>query len=44
MSVQHLTTYRDMASWELSDSFWERIKPLLLKPYPFGKVDTVGEL
>jgi len=32
MSVQHLTTYRDVASWELSDSFWERIKPLLPKP------------
>lgn len=32
MSVQHLTTYDDVASWELSDSFWERIKPLLPKP------------
>lgn len=32
MSVQLLTTYEDVASWELSDSFWERIKPLLPKP------------
>lgn len=32
MSVQHLTTYTDVASWELSDSCWERIKPLLPQP------------
>lgn len=32
MSVQQITTYRDVAVWELSDSFWERIKPLLPKP------------
>jgi putative transposase len=32
MSVQQMTTYSDVASWELSDSFWERIKPLLPKP------------
>jgi putative transposase len=32
MSVQHMAHYTDVASWELSDSFWERIKPLLPKP------------
>lgn len=31
-SVQHSSTYKDVPSWELSDSFWERIKPLLPKP------------
>ena len=31
-SVQHSTAhYKDVPSWELSDSFWERIKPLLPK-------------
>src|SRR3982751_5707781 len=29
-SVQHSAAhYKDVPSWELSDSFWERIKPLL---------------
>lgn len=32
MSVQHSTHYRDVSGWQLSDSFWERIKPLLPKP------------
>lgn len=32
MSVQHSTHYQDVSSWQLSDSFWERIKPLLPKP------------
>ena len=32
MSVQHTTHYQDVPTWELSDSFWERIKPLLPKP------------
>jgi hypothetical protein len=32
MSVQQSTQYKDVPSWELSDSFWERIKPLLPKP------------
>jgi putative transposase len=32
MSVQHPAHYKDVPSWELSDSFWERIKPLLPKP------------
>jgi len=32
MSVQHPSTYKDVQVWELSDSFWERIKPLLPKP------------
>ena len=32
MSVQHPTHYQDVSSWQLSDSFWERIKPLLPKP------------
>ena len=26
------TKYTDVASWELSDSLWERIEPLLPKP------------
>jgi hypothetical protein len=26
------TLYADVASWELSDSLWERIEPLLPKP------------
>jgi putative transposase len=31
-SVQHSAAhYKDVPSWELSDSFWERIKPLLPK-------------
>jgi transposase len=32
MSVQHSTQYKDVPSWGLSDSFWERIKPLIPKP------------
>ena len=32
MSVQHPAHYKDVPTWELSDSFWERIKPLLPKP------------
>lgn len=32
MSVQHSSTYQDVPCWELSDSFWERIKSLLPKP------------
>ena len=32
MSVQHSSTYKDVPSWGLSDSFWERIKPLLPTP------------
>lgn len=32
MSVQHPAHYRDVPTWELSDSFWLRIKPLLPKP------------
>lgn len=32
MSVQHTAHYKDVPSWQLSDSFWERIKPLLPKP------------
>lgn len=32
MSVQHPTHYKDVPAWQLSDSFWERIKPLLPKP------------
>ena len=32
MSVQHTTHYKHVPSWQLSDSFWERIKPLLPKP------------
>jgi putative transposase len=32
MSVQQEAHYKDVPSWELSDSFWERIKPLLPKP------------
>jgi putative transposase len=32
MSVQHPTHYKDVSAWQLSDSFWERIKPLLPKP------------
>ena len=32
MSVQHQAHYKDVPSWELSDSFWDRIKPLLPKP------------
>src|ERR1051325_164086 len=32
MSVQHSTHYQDVSSWQLSDSFWQRIKPLLPKP------------
>jgi len=31
MSTQK-STYQDVMSWELSDSFWERIEPLLPKP------------
>src|SRR6266446_5562388 len=32
MSVQQVGThYQDVPGWELSDSFWERIKPLLPK-------------
>jgi putative transposase len=31
MSVQHPTHYKDVPAWQLSDSFWERIKPLLPK-------------
>lgn len=32
MSVQHSSTYKDVQAWELSDSFWQRIKPILPKP------------
>jgi putative transposase len=32
MFVQQETQYKDVPSWELSDSLWERIKPLLPKP------------
>jgi putative transposase len=32
MSVQHSTQYKDVPSWGLSDSFWERIKPFIPKP------------
>jgi putative transposase len=32
MSVQHPAHYKDVPAWQLSDSFWERIKPLLPKP------------
>ena len=32
MSVQHQAHYKDVPAWQLSDSFWERIKPLLPKP------------
>src|SRR5262245_1277334 len=32
MSVQHAAHYKDVPTWQLSDSFWERIKPLLPKP------------
>lgn len=31
MSEANQTTYADVASWELSDSLWERIEPLLPK-------------
>lgn len=31
MVVQYQTQYKDVPGWELSDSFWERIKPLLPK-------------
>jgi len=32
MSVQHPAQYKDVPAWQLSDSFWERIKSLLPKP------------
>jgi putative transposase len=32
MEEQTKTQYADVASWELSDSLWERIEPLLPKP------------
>lgn len=32
MPVQHPAQYKDVPAWQLSDSFWERIKPLLPKP------------
>ena len=32
MSEDAQTQYADVASWELSDSLWERIEPLLPKP------------
>jgi hypothetical protein len=32
MSIQHSTHYKDVPSWGLSDSFWERIKPFIPKP------------
>ena len=32
MSVQHPAQYKDVPAWQLSDSFWERSKPLLPKP------------
>lgn len=32
MSVQHPTHYKDVPAWQLSDSFWESINPLLPKP------------
>ena len=32
MFVQHSTRYKDVPSWGLSDSFWERIKPFIPKP------------
>jgi putative transposase len=32
MFVQHSTQYKDVPGWGLSDSFWERIKPLIPKP------------
>jgi transposase len=32
MSDRDQTQYRDVPGWELSDSFWERIEPLLPKP------------
>src|SRR4030067_770830 len=32
MSDDTFTSYADVNSWELSDSLWERIEPLLPKP------------
>jgi putative transposase len=32
MSVQHPAHYKEVPAWQLSDSFWERINPLLPKP------------
>jgi putative transposase len=32
MFVQHPAHYKDVPAWQLSDSFWARIKPLLPKP------------
>jgi putative transposase len=32
MSVQHPAHYKDVPTWQLSDSFWMRINPLLPKP------------
>lgn len=32
MSVQHPAHYKDVPAWQLSDSFWLRINPLLPKP------------
>jgi putative transposase len=32
MSVQHSKQYKDVPSWGLADSFWERIKPFIPKP------------
>jgi hypothetical protein len=32
MDKTEKTQYADAASWELSDSIWERIEPLLPKP------------
>ena len=31
MSVQHPAHYKDVPAWQLSDSFWLRINPLLPK-------------
>jgi len=32
MFIQHSTKYRDVPTWQLSDSFWDRIKPFIPKP------------
>lgn len=32
MLEQEKSQYQEVASWELSDSFWERIEPMLPKP------------
>jgi hypothetical protein len=43
MFVQHLTPYKDVPHWGLSDSFWERIQPFIPKPSSIARTRQVPQ-